>query len=92
MLRMPFFKLALTASWLTREGKLKVRSNSPMERSETQYLGDGAWLVTLVPCSTPWGPVVSCCCCSAADSRGVACAGVAEPELTPFSSSTDGFW
>lgn len=36
MLRIPFLRLAVTASWSTREGKVKVRWNSPTERSETQ--------------------------------------------------------
>lgn len=36
--RMPFFKLALTLSWSTLVGKLKVRWNWPTERSETQNL------------------------------------------------------
>jgi len=37
MLRIPFFREARTAFWLTRAGKLKLRENSPTERSEIQY-------------------------------------------------------
>lgn len=34
--RIPFFRLALTLSWSTRPGKVKVRWNSPTERSLAQ--------------------------------------------------------
>jgi hypothetical protein len=43
MLRIPFFMEALTASWSTRTGKLKLRENSPTLRSETQYLASGSF-------------------------------------------------
>ena len=42
MLRMPFFKEALTASWSTLAWKVKLRSNRPTLRSETQYCDFGA--------------------------------------------------
>src|SRR2546421_12792064 len=42
MLRMPFFKEALTASWSTLAWKLKLRSNRPTLRSEIQYCDLGA--------------------------------------------------
>src|ERR1700722_20667202 len=42
MLRMPFFREALTASWSTLVWKLKLRSNRPTLRSETQYCDLGA--------------------------------------------------
>jgi hypothetical protein len=38
ILRMPFFRLALTFSWSTCWEKENVLANSPTERSETQYL------------------------------------------------------
>jgi len=41
MLRIPLLKLALTWSWSTRDGKLKLRENSPTPRSEIQYLDEG---------------------------------------------------
>jgi len=40
-LRIPFFIEALTLSWSTRFGKVKVRENWPTLRSETQYLAAG---------------------------------------------------
>src|SRR5947209_2998523 len=42
MLRMPFFREALTASWSTLAWKLKLRSNLPTLRSEIQYCDFGA--------------------------------------------------
>src|SRR4051812_28828402 len=42
MLRMPFFKEALTASWSTLAWKVKLRSNWPTLRSEIQYCDLGA--------------------------------------------------
>lgn len=40
-LRMPSLRFAVTAAWSTGVGKLKVRWNSPTERSETQNLSFG---------------------------------------------------
>src|SRR6266516_2188300 len=45
MLRTPFFKEALTASWSTLAWKVKLRSNWPTLRSEIQYCGFGAFVL-----------------------------------------------
>lgn len=41
MLRTPFLRVALTRSWLTGTGKVKLRAKEPEERSEIQYCAFG---------------------------------------------------
>jgi hypothetical protein len=37
--KMPLFRLAVTASWSTRVEKVKARANSPTDRSQRRYRG-----------------------------------------------------
>src|SRR6187402_388607 len=53
-LRIPSLRLALTLSESTRTGKVKDRENSPMLRSETQYLASGALGSFLDPALPLW--------------------------------------
>ena len=80
MERMPFFRLALTASWSTRMGKVKERWNSPTGRSVTQYFPASA-AGTEVSGSLATSSWV-CESTSTKSSDG----------LDPFSSSTVGWW
>ncbi len=84
MLRIPFFREARTAFWLTRAGKLKLRENSPTERSEIQYCCCG--------CCGCSGSVLACS--DAGAGVGAATVVVSLPaadELAGSSSSTVGW-
>ena len=84
MLKMPFFKLALTASWSTREGNEKERWNSPTMRSLTQYLCCGAF----------WTSVSEDLFATSDDACSVVDDDLSAPDdvLAPLSSSTVALW
>uniref|UniRef100_A0A8H7TR60 Uncharacterized protein n=1 Tax=Bionectria ochroleuca TaxID=29856 RepID=A0A8H7TR60_BIOOC len=57
-LRMPSLRLAVTPSCSTRVGKLKVRANSPMLRSVSQYLALSAAVAGFSAAASPAGDSV----------------------------------